>query len=65
MSRTYTAEAATAMLALVGVDLEPGRAASVAETLSAQVGAANRTFSQLSFETEPATYLVVREQEAP
>lgn len=65
MSTPFSAESASALLALVGVTLAPERAAVAAETLSAQVNAANRTFSSLSFETEPATYLVVREKEAP
>jgi len=65
MTAKHTAESATALLALVGVKLEPARAAGVAETLNAQVGGANKAFSALAFETEPATYLKVSAEEAP
>ena len=61
----HTAESATALLALVGVALDPARAASVAETLNTQVSGANKAFASLTFETEPATYLRVSAEEAP
>jgi len=65
MMTKHTPESATALLALVGVAIDPVRAASVAETLNAQVGGANKAFAALAFETEPATYLKVSAEEAP
>ena len=65
MTTKYTLESATALLALVGVTVDPARAASVAETLNTQVVGANLAFASLSFETEPATYLKVMAEEAP
>jgi len=63
-ARANSPESATAALALVGVAIEPSRAASVAETLHAQVSGVDRAFAALAFETEPATYLVVAAREA-
>ena len=65
MTTKYTLESATALLALVGVTVDPSRAESVAETLNTQVVGANLAFASLSFETEPATYLKVMTEEAP
>jgi hypothetical protein len=65
MTKKHTPESATALLALVGVTVEPSRAASVADTLNAQVTGANKAFVDLAFETEPATYLKVAAEEAP
>jgi len=65
MTTKYTPESAAALLALVGVTVDPSRAASVAETLNTQVVGANLAFASLSFETEPATYLKVIAEEAP
>jgi hypothetical protein len=65
MTAKHTPESATALLALVGITLDPARAASVAETLNAQVGSANKAFAALAFETEPAAYLKVSAEEAP
>ena len=65
MTTKHTPESATALLALVGVAIDPARAASVAETLNVQVGGANKAFAALAFETEPATYLKVSAEEAP
>ena len=58
-ARSNSPESVTAVLALVGVAIDPSRASSVAETLHAQVSGADRAFAALAFETEPATYLVV------
>ena len=65
MTTKHTPESATAVLALVGVAIDPARAASVAETLNGQVGGAIKAFAGLAFETEPATYLKVSAEEAP
>jgi hypothetical protein len=65
MTAKYSPESATALLALVGVSVDPARAASIAETLNTQVGGANKAFAALTFETEPATYLAVVAGEAP
>ena len=65
MTAKQTPESVTALLALVGVAVDPARAASVAETLNTQVTGANQAFATLSFETEPATYLKVSAEEAP
>jgi hypothetical protein len=65
MTSKHTPESATALLALVGVALDPARAASVADTLNTQVSGANKAFAALAFETEPATYLKVSAEEAP
>ncbi|MCX7158680.1 MAG: hypothetical protein WCO67_11280 [Betaproteobacteria bacterium] len=65
MTKKHTPESATALLALVGVAVEPSRAASVADTLNTQVTGANKAFAALTFETEPATYLKVAAEEAP
>ena len=65
MSAKHTPESATALLALVGVEVDPARAAGVAETLNTQVTGANKAFAALAFEVEPATYLKVSAEEAP
>lgn len=65
MTGKHTPESATALLALVGVTVDPTRAASVAETLNTQVSGANKAFAALAFEIEPATYLKVSAEEAP
>lgn len=62
---SYTPESATALLALVGIKADPGRAPGIADTLNAQVTGANKAFAELAFETEPATYLAVTAKEAP
>lgn len=59
-----TAESVTAMLALLGVALDPARAPGVAQTITAQVTGAKKAFEALDFETEPATYLRVSAGEA-
>lgn len=59
-----TAESVTAMLAQVGVAIDPARAPGVAQTMNAQVAGANKAFTALAFETEPATYLSVSAVEA-
>ena len=61
----YTAESATALLALAGVEVDPARAAGIAATINAQVRGANKAFVALPFETEPATYLRISAGEAP
>ena len=53
MTAKQTPESATALLALVGIAIDPARAASVADTLNTQVTGANKAFATLSFETEP------------
>ena len=65
MTAKQTPESATALLALVGIAIDPARAASVADTLNTQVTGANKAFATLSFETEPATYLKISAEEAP
>lgn len=64
-SENYTPESATALLGLVGVELDHARAAGVAETLNTQVRGAGKAFAALTFETEPANYLVVSAKESP
>jgi len=64
-SADYSAESATALLALVGVAVDHPGASNVAAALNMQVGSANKAFAALSFETEPATYLSVCAAEAP
>ncbi len=59
MSPSFTADTVSAMLALIGTDIEPARAASVAESLAAQVSSANAAYASLPFEVEPAGYLNV------
>ena len=54
-----TPESVTALLAQVGVALDPSRAPGVAQTMNAQVAGAAKAFAALAFETEPATYLKV------
>ncbi|MCY7371605.1 MAG: hypothetical protein LH479_12295 [Polaromonas sp.] len=65
MTNTYTPETATAALALIGVCIDPSRAAGVAETLNAQIRGASKAFAELPFETEPALYLKVSAEQAP
>ncbi len=65
MTIKHTPESATALHALVGVAVDPSRAATVAETLNTQVTGANNAFASLTFETEPATYLRISAEEAP
>ena len=60
----HTAESVTAMLAVLGVALEPARAAGVATTINAQVTGLNKAVAAIAFETEPATYLKVSAGEA-
>jgi hypothetical protein len=62
---SFTGESATALLALVGVQVDPSRANGIAATLNAQVGGARKAFANVEFETEPATYLAVSAKEAP
>ncbi|MEO8203708.1 MAG: hypothetical protein ABI630_07590 [Betaproteobacteria bacterium] len=62
--KEHNAQSVTALVGLVGVALEPERAASVARTLNAQVRAASPAFAALPFETEPATYLRVSAEES-
>jgi hypothetical protein len=64
-SEKFNPESATAVLALVGVQVDPAHAAGIAQTLTTQVKGANKAFTTLDFETEPATYLVVSAKEAP
>jgi hypothetical protein len=61
----YTPESVTALLELVGIEVDAARAPGIAGTLNAQVKGAHKAFAGLSFETEPATYLVVAAKEAP
>ena len=65
MSQDFTADAVTALLALVGTRIEPARAANVAEALAAQVSAANAAYVSLPFEAEPAGYLRASAEAAP
>lgn len=65
LNSAFTAQSATASLALIGVAIDPARAASVAQTLNLQVSGAGKAFAALAFETEPATYLRVSAEEAP
>jgi hypothetical protein len=64
MSEKFSADSVTALLALVGANIEPARAASVAEALNTQVSAANTVFAALPFEAEPAGYLHACAEEA-
>jgi hypothetical protein len=57
-------ESVTEMLAVVGVALDPARAANVAATVSAYVAGANKAFVTIAFETEPATYLKTSAEDA-
>ena len=59
-----TPESVTEMLAVVGVALDPARAANVAAIISTYVAGANKAFVNLPFETEPATYLGSSEEDA-
>lgn len=65
MSQKFTADAVTALLALVGTNIEPARAANVAEALATQVSAANASYASLPFEAEPAGYLHACAEAAP
>ena len=65
MSQQFTADSVTAVLALQGVDIEPARAAIVAEALSTQVAGAGKACAFLSFETEPSGYLGTSAGTAP
>lgn len=65
MSNQFTADAVTALLALVGTNIEPARAANVAEALATQVSAANAAYASLPFEAEPAGYLHACAEAAP
>ena len=65
MSQKFTADAVTALLALVGTNIEPARAANVAEALATQVSAANAVYAGLPFEAEPAGYLHACAEAAP
>ena len=65
MSQKFTADAVTALLALVGTNIEPARAANVAEALATQVSAANTAYASLPFEAEPAGYLRASAEAAP
>ncbi|MFA5915136.1 MAG: hypothetical protein WC830_16420 [Burkholderiales bacterium] len=65
MSQKFTADAVTALLALVGTNIEPARAANVAEALATQVSAANAVYASLPFEAEPAGYLHACAEAAP
>ncbi len=65
MSQKFTADAVTALLALVGTNIEPARAANVAEALATQVSAANAAYASLPFEAEPAGYLHACAEAAP
>ena len=57
-------EAVTQMLAVIGVALDPARAATVAATITTYVSGANKAFAAISFETEPATYLARSAEDA-
>ena len=59
MSEKFQAQSATALLALIGVNLEPTRASAAANTISAQVAGARPAFNALAFEAEPADYLKI------
>ena len=61
----HTAASVTALLALAGVAADPARAAGAAQTINTQARGARRAFAKVPFETEPATYLKVRSEEAP
>ncbi len=65
MSQKFTADAVTPLLALVGTNIEPARAANVAEALATQVSAANAVYASLPFEAEPAGYLHACAKAAP
>lgn len=65
MTTCYDQETATAMLALIGVSIDPSRAAGLAQTLNLQIDGASRAFASLAFETEPALYLKVSAEESP
>ena len=65
MSQKFTADAVTALLALVGTNIEPARAANVAEALATQVSAAHAAYASLPFEAEPAGYLHACAEAAP
>lgn len=57
-------EAVTQMLAVIGVALDPARAANVAATITTYVSGANKAFAAIPFETEPATYLARSAEDA-
>ena len=59
-----TPQSVTEMLAVVGVALDPARAANVAAVISTYVAGANKAFVTLPFETEPATYLKASAEDA-
>ena len=61
---TQSPQSATEMLAVVGVALDPARAANVATIVSAYVAGANKAFATVAFETEPATYLKASAEDA-
>ncbi len=65
MSQKFTADTVTALLALVGTNIEPARAANVAAALATQVSAANAAYASLPFEAEPAGYLHACAEAAP
>jgi hypothetical protein len=65
MSQDLTSDSVTALLALVGTRIEPARAASAAQALSAQVSAAGAAYAGLPFEAEPADYLRAAAEAAP
>ena len=60
----HTPESVTAMLAVLGVALDPARATGVASTINTQVTGLNKAVGEIAFETEPATYLRVSAGEA-
>ena len=65
MTPKFNPESATTLLALIGVEISPGRATSAAQALNLLVGNAGRAFSALPFEAEPSTFLRVCDEQAP
>ena len=65
MTTKFKPETATTLLALIGVEIAPGQATSAAQALNLLVGNAGRAFSALPFEAEPATFLMICDEQAP
>lgn len=65
MTTKLNPESATSLLAMIGVEIAPGRATSTAQALNLLVGNAGRAFSALPFEAEPSTFLRICDEQAP
>ena len=65
MTTKFNPESATTLLALIGVEIAPGRATSAAHALNLLVGNAGRAFGAVPFEVEPSTFLRIRDEQSP